>query len=194
MEFDDLQRQWKTEIDRPLNAAESDQFLNDVRQKCAAIERRVRRRDLLEFAGATILVPWIVISWPAVSQTWMSIAGAGLMLIWVAGVVLILIVSRPKPHPVQLPTNEFLRQRLYWCDGQFRLLKNAGWWYVLPSALAALLIAWGKPGGPNVLRTIIFSLVVIACSILIARLNWRAAERHFKGLKDDLIRLRDELP
>lgn len=190
MGFDELQRHWRTEVSQPLDSLQKEQLQHHVRQRCATLERGVRRRDLLEIAAVPVLLIWVGIAWPRVSTTWLSITGTVLLCVWAISVAMILLRLRHQPQILcDVPSEDFIRQKLRWCDSQLRLLKNVSWWYVLPPLVAALLLLLGK-AEPHKLPRLAFTwLSMVAFAIFVVRLNQRAADRHFASLRDELNQL-----
>jgi hypothetical protein len=194
MNFEDLQQQWRATVNQPLDATQQQQLQNEVRQRCQNLERSVRRRDLLEIAAVPVLLVWIGIDWPKVNKTWPSAIGAIVIGIWAISVAIILLRMRhQKPVSNDVPLEEFIRQKLQWCDRQIDLLKNAAWWYVFPPLAAASLLLWSKAQPHNLPRLSIMWLIMIAFGILVVRLNQRAADKHFVSLRNELTRLQNDL-
>lgn len=194
MSFDDLRQLWRNEINRPVSADEQTQLMRAVQQRCKDLERKVWIRDLLEIIAAIALIAGFVVMWSRFSRTWPSRIGAVGMCVWALGVIAVLIRSRhAKPLAIVVPASEFVRRKLEWCENQQQLLTSVQWWYVLPSLVSGLLIAWGSVRHGKEVNTSLFTLVVVAVAIWIVRLNHRAAAARFQPLKDDLSRLRDSL-
>lgn len=194
MDFEDLQQRWRAEVNQPLEPQQRQQLQNDVRQRCESLEKSVRHRDFLEITAVPVLLIWIAVAWPKVSTTWLSAIGAVLLCVWAISVVVILWRTRHRQSvPTDAPFDEFIRQKLQWCDGQIRLLKDVAWWYVLPALVAGLLIVWSKADSQKMLRVSTISVGMITFGAFFVRLNHRAVDKHFQPLRDALTRLLDDL-
>ena len=190
MGFDDLQRQWRTEVNQPLSSLQRERLQHHVRQRCVTLERGVCRRDVLEIAAVPVLLIWVGIAWPKVITTWLSMTGTVLLCVWAISVAAILLRMRHQPQVMcDAPSEEFIRQKLRWCDSQLRLLKSVAWWYVLPPLVAALLLLWGKAEPHKLPRLAFIWLSMVAFGFFVVRLNQRAADKHFASLRDDLNQL-----
>lgn len=194
MTFDDLQRSWKAEVDRPLPAIDRDALFRELQLRCSRSEHLTRRRDWREYIAVGAVVVGFVVLWPRIRTSWVSTIGLVWVAVWVVLVVITLAKSgRVKPLSSEASTNDFVRQKIEWCDRQIRLLNNVVWWYVLPAFVGILLIAGGKmlPQRPTAFGS--YAVVVLVLCGGIVWLNRRAARLHYQPLRDDLSRLSEEL-
>ncbi len=194
MTFEDLQRSWKADIDRPPPAIDRDALLRELTQRCARSEHLTRRRDWREYAAVVAVAVGFAVLWPRIRTSWISTIGVIWVAAWLVLVVITLAKSgRVKPLSSDSSTNDFVRQKIEWCDRQIRLLHNVVWWYVLPAFVGILLIAGGKMLPHQRTAFGSYAAVVFVLCGGIVWLNRRAARLHFKPLRDDLVRLSEEL-
>jgi hypothetical protein len=171
VKFEDLGRTWQQrEAGAPL-PTEPDRQLAAVRESARALERTVRRRDLLETLVALLLLP--VFAYFAVrSGNPISRLGAAIIAVSCVAIPLILRRARRRAPDLGLPVGDFLRLELAFVARQRRLLLTVPLWYLTPLGLGAVLFFAGA--SPSHWLTAAYAAGVVIFSAVVWWLNRRA--------------------
>lgn len=191
MNLEDARRDWQAQsLPREAKIEESE-ILDLVKERSAAFDRQIGRRDRRE-AIAAIVVAILFIPL-LLTGPWLSRAGVLVVLGALAVIVRKLGAARraEAADQVDLSLRELLNNERAKIDGQIRLLESVVSWYILPPVIGALMIVIGLEGFSWF--TAIYALLALALSIWIYRLNQRAARQDLRPRREELDRLIQEL-
>jgi hypothetical protein len=177
MNEQDLKQLWKSQ------PAETAAFsTNELRARALAFQRRITRRNLLEYAAGAAVIAWYCVRfW--LHPSLLVRTGCVLVVLGV-GVVLYQLHRRlgsrtPPPENLGMPSlafhrAELVRQR----DG----LRDAWLWYVAPFVPGMAVVMWGletELAGPqSAWRGAVIPLAILALAAVgVAWLNRRAANQ-----------------
>lgn len=189
--LEDARRDWQAQsLPREAKIEESE-ILDLVKERSAAFDRQIGRRDRRE-AIAAIVVAILFIPL-LLTGPWLSRAGVLVVLGALAVIVRKLGAARraEAADQVDLSLRELLNNERAKIDGQIRLLESVVSWYILPPVIGALMIVIGLEGFSWF--TAIYALLALALSIWIYRLNQRAARQDLRPRREELDRLIQEL-
>ncbi|MEO9233471.1 MAG: hypothetical protein ABI421_09075 [Polyangiaceae bacterium] len=149
----------------------------EIRQQSFAFERKMRFRNLREYAAASIVV--VAFGWRAFhAHSWLEAASCIELVgaaIWITSALLKSALPDPGPNATLKQVLDFHRSQM---DRQIKLLSRVMVWYLAPIAvgLTGLLIADAMRLGftPIIVST---TIVFVALFALIAILNKRAAAK-----------------
>ena len=184
MDWDNIRQQWQTQPPASPSAAPSAEHL---RQESDRLQRRVRRRDLLETIAAVVVAVFFL--WAAGSGfsrgNWVGASFALLLVAWAVFVPFQLRRARRKlPDPRRdLPPRTFLERQREAALAQARMLDRAWLWYVAPCMVGLLGLTFSAPGVET--GDLLYGAFVVALGIFIAWINRRAAQvfhEHARGL------------
>jgi hypothetical protein len=202
MTFEELQKAWQAQPDRPRLNIDADVLLRELRRNEQGFDWMIIVRDSLEIGAAVVLAaltiyaaiygpdsPFFIshLRWP-----FLLIAAAAL---WVAG---FLIVDRRRQRNRELVTTNPLRYciqaSLRKVEHQIALLKSMFWWYLLPLGIAVagfmgaefweveLMARQAAPSGPHptpagetgliVIRAVGFGTLLLGIALVIVAYRW----------------------
>jgi hypothetical protein len=197
MNLDDAKDLWASEqdSDTPSMSARSlsdDELLRFVKEKAAAFDRRLWRRDLLESIAAVavfLFFGWILLRDPS----WWTRSGALLLMAGSAYVFWRLRRARTRYAAPSLdrPVAEVLRTERTKVEEQIQLLNTVLWWYLAPITLGALLIVVGSNGWTW--RALIQAALVLFVAGALYLLNQRGRRCTYEPRREKLTRLLEEV-
>jgi hypothetical protein len=193
MSLEDIKREWRNEMERSISPSEFEQLLNVVQGRCADLERQVHGRDVREILAALIVIGAFAAMWPIYRASPAAILGVTLIVCGAGFIVYSLLSARtPAPTSFQASVLECSRNRLAWLDRQISLLNSVLWWYVAPICLGCLLFGWGLTGG-SPLAFGFHAVIILAIGAGIVRLNQWTVRRNLQPLRDEVVRLIENL-
>lgn len=180
MTFDQARQAWK-------NGQPSDSDLAArvaaMRTQTSTFESNLLRRDWVETAAVVFVV--IAFLPGAMSlPTVMARAGAWLIIVHALVIAAVLWISRKTQSDLSTdrPPVDYLDARRRSVERQIRLLATVPWWYVAPSFVGQLLVAFGLRG--TLLEAAPFvAICTIVCGVIVW-LNLRAAWCQLPQLRD----------
>jgi hypothetical protein len=193
MNFEELQRNWKSEVNRSAGSADLQRLLVAIQEQCDGLERSAHRRDVREILTAIVVVAFFAAGWPVFRHSMAASLGMALIVLgYFIFVFALLVARRPAPMPLNASVLEFSRQRLAWIDRQIHLLTTAVWWYVTPSFVGVPLAAWGLTSG-NHIFFIVLTLFFIVASVQYVYSRRRTARNRWQPVRDEIARLLEDL-
>jgi hypothetical protein len=193
MSLEEIQREWRTEMDRAIPTSELEKLLDMVQRRYAGIEHQVRGRDIREILVAVLVVGATAVMWPLCRSSPAAVLGFALIVLGAALIIYVLLSAKTTaPLPFQASVLEFSRNRLAWLDRQIRLLQTVVWWYVAPLSVGCLLLVWGLSGGAG-LAFGVQALLVVAIGMGVVLLNQWTVRKYMQPVRDDLARLIEAL-
>lgn len=154
-----------------------------MRTRTSTFESNLLRRDWTETAAVVFVVIAFLpgaLSLPTV----MARAGAWLIIVHALVIAAVLWISRNNQPDLSTdrPPVDYLAARRRSVERQIRLLATVPWWYVAPSFVGQLLVAFGLR------RTLLeatpfVAICTIVCGVIVW-LNLRAAWYHLPQLRD----------
>lgn len=184
MDWDNIRQQWQTQPPAAPAAAPSAERL---RQESDRLQKRVRRRDLVEtIAAVVVAVLFLLAAGSGFSRgNWVGASFALLLVAWAVIVPFQLRRARRKlPDPRRdLPPRTFLERQREAALAQARMLDRAWLWYVAPCMVGLLGLTFSAPGVET--GDLLYGAFVVALGIFIAWINQRAAQvfhEHARGL------------
>ncbi|MGL4552135.1 MAG: hypothetical protein ACRC33_13220 [Gemmataceae bacterium] len=186
---DPLKPIWRTQAAPSLDA---ERLLAEVRDESRRFAAAIFWRDVREVGVSLLIVPlWLYLGMN-LSQPWTWYLAVPAVL-WIAGFLLIDRVRHPQgqPDPSE-PLVRAVEVSLAQVEHQIRLLRNVGWWYLLPLALPMLAyvghVNWRLTGTAwmALLTTVPMAAVVAVLLGGVYWLNWAV-------VRDDLEPRRREL-
>ena len=175
MDWDNIRQQWQTQPPASPSAAPSAEHL---RQESDRLQRRVRRRDLLETIAAVVVAVFFL--WAAGSGfsrgNWVGASFALLLVAWAVFVPFQLRRARRKPPDPRrdLPPRTFLEHQREAALAQAHMLDRAWLWYVAPCTAGVLGLTFSAPGVDA--GDLLYGGFVVALGIFIAWINRRAGQ------------------
>lgn len=171
----DLQKLWQS--NQPEKKMTQTISLSDIRAQSSALERKVKFRNVREYAGASIVV--VAFGWRALhAHSWLEAAGCVELVataIWITFALLKSAVPDPGASATLKELLAFHRSQL---DRQIKLLSHAMTWYLTPIAvgMAALITAdLLRLGSSPLLLGMIATCVLLLAGV--ALLNRKAAAK-----------------
>jgi hypothetical protein len=192
---DPLKPAWQTQ---PRPAIDPVRLLAEVRRDRRSLAACVFWRDVREVGVSLLLAPvWVYLGWAlALPWAWYLMVPA---LVWVAGFLLADRLRHPQrpPDPGE-PLARCLQESLAQVDHQIWLLRNVGWWYLLPFAVSVMafvghvnLLASGGWGAA--VTTAVVGAVVGLALAGVYRLNQAAVRDKLEPRRRELQGLLAEL-
>lgn len=175
MDWDRIREAWQRQ---PTDGGAEAVSLHSLRERDRALERAVRRRDLLETAAAVLVVAFFAVVGVAAGLRgagWVA-ASAGWIAAWAVWVPWHLRRARhavPEAAPDQ-PLVLHLQRRRDAALAQSRLLDRAWRWYVAPPMLGASAFVLASAGPTPRTLTTIFAFLLFGAFVV--WLNRRAAK------------------
>lgn len=175
MDPDHLKRAWQEGAEQARLEVDAERLLAEVRRKERCFAVAIFWRDVREVGVSLLLVPlWIYLD-VRHSAHWTSHLAIPAFL-WIAGFML---VDRRRHGRRPPETDESLlrwvEHSLAQVEHQIWLLRNVGWWYLLPLAVAGLAFfchgAWELQGG-GWWTVLLFALPVGFAGGLFAFIYW----------------------
>jgi len=187
MELDELKKVWKAEEPREKFDYGPSELIAMINNRMIALESRIRSRDRLEIIACIIIIAVFFVLLVTAESTWKRVGSAILVtagiLIWIRLKKTQKASFAEQPSPDQ-PISEFLKKERKAIRKQKSLLKNIGWWYILPIAVGLLTFTagfdasiWFKAG---------YAGVIILVAAVVWILNQRAAREKFDPLLEDI--------
>jgi hypothetical protein len=190
MSFEDVRKQWQSEVDRPLAADRFKELLSVAQQKYSKLERTVYWRDLREIAAAMFVMVAFAAGWPAFyRKSLVAAAGAGILILAPPFIVYMLIrARRPIALPLDASVLDCSRQRLTWLDRQIQLLQTVAYWYVAPIFVGIVLFDWGLARGHWLFFSAHVATSALFCLFVIF-LNRRAVRKQLLPIREELVQV-----
>jgi hypothetical protein len=196
MDPDDLKASWQAQ---PRPAIDPERVLAEVRRDDQRFAATLFWRDVREVGVALLLVPvWFLLGWAlSLPWTWYLTVPA---LVWAAGFMLADRLRHPRrsPDPGE-PLVQCVESSLAQVDHQIWLLRNIGWWYLLPLAVPALAfvlhVGWQtrKGGWGTALGTAMVGAVVGLTLAWAYRMNQVAVRDNLEPRRRELQALLEGL-
>lgn len=175
MDWDNIKQQWQTQT---LTASPAIPSAERLRQESDRLQRRVRRRDLLEtIAAVVVAVFFLLAAGSGFSRgNWVGASFALLLVAWAVFVPFQLRWARRKlPDPRRdLPPRTFLEHQREAALAQAHMLDRAWLWYVAPCTAGVLGLTFSAPGVDA--GDLLYGGFVVALGIFIAWINRRAGQ------------------
>jgi hypothetical protein len=148
MDPDPLKASWQAQ---PRPAIDPERVLAEVRRDYQRFAATIFWRDVREVGVSLLLVPvWFYLGWAlSLPWTWYLMVPA---LVWAAGFMLADRLRHPQrpPDPGE-PLVRCVEGSLAQVDHQIWLLRNVGWWYLLPLVVPGLAfishVGWQSRAG-----------------------------------------------
>jgi hypothetical protein len=196
MTLDDLKKPWMAETS-PTGRAPK---IGDLRSEVARVRRDVWMRDfwmifpLVALAGGAVFFKWVaddVSSASARISVILNVACA-------AGVAFVLLGARRRVSSDNRTLRDRLGQEITMLERQIALLRNVGYWFILPMFLVIVvtsILGQHERIGSYLPGPLLWGLYVgyAAASLLAYKLCQRDAERRLRPLLSRLRTLRDDL-
>jgi hypothetical protein len=136
MLLDELQQAWQSQP-APTLRIDADVLLSQVRRNQRSLKSTLFWRDFREVVIAVAMIPVFANAAREQGWHWLSFC---LACAWMAGYILVDRWRRRKKRPANDHTlARCVDESLDEVEHQIWLLKNVGWWYLLPGMLAALI-------------------------------------------------------
>lgn len=188
MTLDDYRDHWQSQAGRALPGPAGEDLMTWIRERSAAFDRRIRRRDLGESIVAAVMV--LLFGYELVTiDAWLGRLGA--VVLMAASVFVVLWMRRARragrgPGP-EASVADRLRAQRERVSTQIRLLETVVWWYLAPLGLGVALFAFGLDVPTRSSGFVVAGMVVLYA--LIWRLNQRAVRRDLLPRRDRLDRM-----
>lgn len=188
MTLDEFRDSWQAQTGPTLAGPAGVELVAWVRERSAAFDRRIRRRDLGEAVAAAAMV--LVFAYELVTvDTWLGRLGAAVLM--AASVFVVLWMRRarragPSTGP-EASVADRLRAQRERVSAQIRLLETVVWWYLAPLGLGVALFAFGLDVSLSSSGFVMAAMVALYA--LIWRLNQRAVHRDLVPRRDRLDRI-----
>jgi len=135
---DNLQQAWQAQSSQTRVTIDSELLHKEVQRNQRDFLATIFRRDVLEVGTGIVMLPvWLYLGAKyALPWTWYLSEPA---LLWVAGFFLVdRIRHKRKPLEPGAPLLQTVQESLAQVEHQIWLLRNVGWWYLLPLAIPML--------------------------------------------------------
>jgi hypothetical protein len=196
MVIDDLKKPWMTEISSLSRTPE----IGDLRSEVARVRRDVWMRDfwmifpMVAVAGGAVFLEWVADDAASVSARITVI----LLVAAAAGVAVVLLGARCLAPCDNRTLREGVEQGIKMLERQIALLRNVGYWFILPMFLVIVvnsMLGQHERIGSYLPGPVLLGLYAgyIAISLLAYRLCQRDAERRLLPLLSRLRTLHDDL-
>ncbi len=202
MKLNEMRQVWKDELvsETPM---EEQKMLNALKQESASLDKKIKRRDLIEIGTSVFL--FLVWLWQAFIVPGL-VAKAGLVILMGASIYIPwrLLQAREAEAPVDASLKTVLQHEIRKTRKQVELLGNVTRWYLAPPAIGMLVFFLGVvlliPGEiPLWIRLsgfLVPALVMLAVFAGVRWLNHRAVREHLeprlRKLQAELARLDQE--
>ena len=133
MSPEDLKREWKTEMNRPVPGAALDDLANNIER---ALRRDGARRCIGAICGRPSAACWVsacsrrcgrsIGPLPQGFSVLSDLAAAAFII------YMLMSARRGAPSAFHASVLDCSRNRLAWLDRQIRLLRTVAWWYIAP--------------------------------------------------------------
>ena len=170
---DDLRRLWQGQ-----NVEGTRMSLEEIRQKAAKFQKRIRNRNLREYGAAAVVFGWF-----GYYVWWFPDVRLGSALILAATVYMVWQLhargaSKTVPEAMAVtPCVEFHRREL---ERQRDLLRDIWRWYLLPFVPGLAVFVWGSARhveGGRWVNALPFLVLCVVFFGFVGRVNRRAADR-----------------
>ncbi|HEY2841105.1 MAG TPA: hypothetical protein VGJ26_18260 [Pirellulales bacterium] len=193
MTFEEIRKQWQSEVARPAATVDPQQLLADAQRRVGSLERGVFWRDVREIMAAVFVVCAFGAAWPLYRSSLVATLGVA-VIVFSAPVIIYILLAANRRQSGEFATSvlDFSRQRLVWLDRQIRLLQTIFWWYVAPLSLGCMLVGWGLTPG----RWWMFWQLAALClgvAVLTVWLNRRAVRNELLPARRELVELIESL-
>jgi len=191
VDFEGLQKAWKSQDAGPKPAIDTGLLLKEVRRNQQHFRATIFWRDVREIGAAVLLALYFAHRGLRNGDWTDCLVGLSCL-----GVGLFMVVDRLRQRKKKPATNDSLRAwvetSLHQVNHQIWLLRNVFWWYLLPIALAlgvsVFFHAWRSvPSGSS---SLVFWLVYSAgCALLywgVYWLNQFAVRKHLEPRRQEL--------
>jgi hypothetical protein len=191
--FDDIRKQWQTEVTRPTAAPDVRQLLQNAQRRFGNLEKTIFWRDVREILAGVLVVCCFAGAWPIFRTSAVASVGVAIIILSTPLIIYTLLAANRSRTP-QFTTSvlDFSRQKLAWVDRQIRLLQTVVVWYVAPLFVGIMLAAWGLTPG----RWLMFaqiSAMTIAVMFVTLWLNRRSVQNDLLPVRRELVELIESL-
>ncbi len=187
MNLDDLKGAWRSEEAALRHGPKDGELMERVRTQATDLDRAVRRRDRREIAVALVVTVFFLSQFGGAS----GLTRAGILLWLAAGTLVVVMLRRARRPGLEsdptAPLLVALRQERDRVAAQIRLLTTVLWWYILPLALAPVLIFAGAVD--SWLATAVYGVAVAALGALVYGLNQRAVDNDLRPHHAEIERM-----
>jgi hypothetical protein len=175
MNPDALKEAWQSQTSQRRLTIDADVLLKEVRHNERNFRRTIFWRDVREVGVSLLLVPvWIWLGRKeTLPWTWYLCIPA---LLWIAGFMIADRMNQkqrqPKPGD---PLRERIESSLAQVEHQIWLLRNVGWWYLLPPGAAMAVFfaqcAWLARNG-GLLAGLVTAGVIVVAALILGAVYW----------------------
>lgn len=194
MDPDKYQQAWRADATRVRVAVDEELLSQEVQRSERQLRSTVFWRDFGEVATSLSLIPvWLALGiYLSLPWTWYLTV---LALIWVAGFIVFDRRRHPqRPSAPGKPLLYHVKESLTQVEHQIWLLRNVGWWYLLPFGLSLMAffvhVTWDTLGvwWQALLGATFPGLFVFLLYSWIYRLNQRAVREQLEPRRQDLLK------
>lgn len=192
MTLDSYRATWQAQSGPERPAAHQEELMTWIRERSAALDRRIRLRDIGETAAAAVLV--LAFGYELLTtDAWLARLGAAVLI--AASVLIVWRLRRARLAGGGAGTDASVADRLRaqrrQVSAQIALLESVLWWYLAPLGLGLTLFALGLDVAPW--HSALLILAMLALYGFIWRLNQRAVRRDLLPRREALDRMLDEI-
>ncbi|MDZ7716362.1 MAG: hypothetical protein U5J95_09145 [Balneolaceae bacterium] len=183
MELDDLKNIWKQQDDVAEETYSSSKLVNSVDNKMSSLEKKIKKRDRLEFLVSVFLIVIFSIVFFMSTSIFTQI-GCGIVVLSCIYISYRLKTAQIKKSDWQESFNhslhEHIQHELKQIRRQKRLLENIVWWYIAPITIGLIFITIG--GDSSFQFKVIYLLIVGGIGIIVWKYNQRSVRKKFNPL------------
>ncbi len=195
MEEQELKNIWMRSSVKEEISIDNNKLISKFKSKMEHREAIVRRRDLKEYIGAIITIPYFIY---VIIQRPFSISSLGALLVIMSMIYFVFRLYNNRKskftHNLFLPIKEQLLQQRTFMVRQAKLLRTVHWMFI-PISISLVVFLWGNrlesPVSEFILTKKLIAKMIITAFMLIyfiyiIRMNKRAAKVNWEPLIKDI--------